>query len=110
MTPCSVHPKRTAVVLKRDDSLTTRMTPVSWSDCSVIGSKGKCLSSYGKRRELMYATKKGLVCLLGAFLVGCTTMRIPSKHLCSQDFLRLYNHPGTLGDYWEYKGLKNGRH
>jgi len=58
----------------------------------------------------MNATKMRLVCLLGAFLVGCTTMRIPSKHLSSEDFLRLYNHPGTPGDYWEYKGLKKGRH
>ncbi len=37
----------------------------------------------------MNATKMRLVCLLGAFLVGCTTMRIPSKHLSSEDFLRL---------------------
>src|SRR5438477_11718368 len=41
MKPCSVPPKRTAVVLKKVDSLTTRMTVVSRNDSSVIGSKGQ---------------------------------------------------------------------
>jgi hypothetical protein len=58
----------------------------------------------------MKAIKNSLACLVGVFLFGCTTMSIPQKHLSSEDFLRLYNNPGTPGDYWEYKGLKDGRH
>lgn len=58
----------------------------------------------------MNAIKNSLACLVGVFLFGCASMSIPQKHLSSEDFLRLYNNPGTPGDPWEYKGLKNGRH
>ncbi len=58
----------------------------------------------------MNAIKNSLACLVGVFLVGCTTMSVTKKHLSSEDFLRLYSNPGTPGDYWEYKGLKDGRH
>lgn len=56
------------------------------------------------------AVKNSLACLVAVFLFGCTITSIPQKHLSSEDFVRLYNNPGTLGDYWEYKGLKNSRH
>lgn len=58
----------------------------------------------------MNAIKNSLAYLVGVILVGCTTMSVPQKHLSSEDFFRLYNNPGTPGDYWEYKGVKNGRH
>lgn len=58
----------------------------------------------------MSSLKNRLMCILSAFLVGCTTMRIPNKQLSSEEFVRLYNNPGTPGDYWEYIGLKDGRH
>lgn len=37
-------------------------------------------------------------------------MNIPQKHLSAEDFLRLYNNPGKPGDYWKFKGLKDGRY
>jgi hypothetical protein len=58
----------------------------------------------------VFTVLASLACLIGAFLVGCTTMSVPKKQLSSEDFLRLYDNPGTPGDYWEYEGLKDGRY
>lgn len=36
-------------------------------------------------------------------------MKLSTRQLEAGVFLRLYSHPGTPGDYWEYKGLNDGR-
>jgi hypothetical protein len=51
-----------------------------------------------------------LLLVLSTTLVGCMTVKVPSAHLSVEEFCRLYDNPGTMGDYWEYKGLKEGRH
>ena len=73
-------------------------------------SKARWFISDMKSGRMVKAVKNSLACLVAVFLFGCTITSIPQKHLSSEDFVRLYNNPGTLGDYWEYKGLKNSRH
>ena len=58
----------------------------------------------------MGVIKNSLACLLGVFFLGCASMTTPQKSLSVGDFIRLYNNPGTPGDYWEYKGVKDGRY
>ena len=48
--------------------------------------------------------------LIGAFLVGCMTIKVATIRLNAEEFLEHYCNPGTVGDYWEYRGKSSGNH
>jgi|APCry1669188970_1035186.scaffolds.fasta_scaffold129140_1 hypothetical protein len=51
-----------------------------------------------------------IVLYAGLVLVGCATHDYAMTELTGKEFLELYFHPGTINDYWEYKGKSGGKH